>query len=235
MYTKPLREDLANSLSAILLPSGTYGGAGKSGVPDMKRSLGARLFRALRRRIGGPPIGLQERFPQYRIGTGTYGDLKVLDWGEGFSLTIGAYTSIGTSVTVFLGGEHRTDWVTTFPFSDLWEAGRGISGHPKSKGGVVIGNDVWIATEAVIMSGVRIGDGAVIGARSVVTKDVPAYAIVAGNPARIVKFRFDQQTIARLLEIKWWEWEPARIADSLPALLNTDIASFLLAAESGKL
>jgi chloramphenicol O-acetyltransferase type B len=137
-------------------------------------------------------------------------------------------------VKVFLGGEHRTDWVTTFPFTVFSEAGRGIGGHPKSKGNVVIGNDVWIATEAFIMSGVTIGDGAVIGARAVVTKDVPAYAVVAGNPSRIVKFRFDPPTIERLLQVKWWEWEPARIANSMPALLNTDIESFLLAAESGK-
>jgi acetyltransferase-like isoleucine patch superfamily enzyme len=181
----------------------------------------------------GPKQTLHECYPQYRVGPGSYGDLTVLEWGEGSTLTIGAYTSIGSNVKVYLGGEHRTDWVTTFPFSVLWEAGKQIKGHPKSKGDVLIGSDVWIANDALIMSGVAIGDGAVIGARAVVTKDVPAYAVVAGNPSRIVRFRFDSRTIERLLKIKWWEWEPARIANSMPALLNTDIEAFLLAAESG--
>ena len=181
----------------------------------------------------GPAPSLHERFPNYQIGAGSYGGLTVLEWGEGSTLSIGAYTSIGTDEQVFLGGEHRSDWVTTFPFTVFSQAARGIGGHPKSKGNVVIGNDVWIATEAIIMSGVTIGDGAVIGARAVVTKDVPAYAVVAGNPSRIVKFRFDPPTIERLLRIKWWEWEPARIANSMPVLLNTDIESFLSAAEAG--
>jgi chloramphenicol O-acetyltransferase type B len=149
-------------------------------------------------------------------------------------LTIGAYTSIGTGVTVMLGGEHRTDWVTTYPFSFFWDAAKEIKGHPRSKGDVVIGNDVWIANDARIMSGVSISDGAVVGAGAVVTKDVPAYAVVAGNPSRVVKFRFDERTIGRLSAIKWWDWEPNRIADWLPKLLSDDVESFLLAAESEK-
>jgi acetyltransferase-like isoleucine patch superfamily enzyme len=126
------------------------------------------------------------------------------------------------------------DWVTTFPFSALWDSQRQVKGHPKSKGDVVIGSDVWIANEALIMSGVEVGHGAIIGARAIVTKNVPAYAVVAGNPARIVKFRFDQLTIGRLLKVKWWEWEAARIENALPALLNEDIEAFLSAAESGR-
>jgi len=97
---------------------------------------------------------------------------------------------------------------------------------------VVIGNDVWIGTEAFILSGVKIGDGAVIAARTVVTKDVPPYAIVAGNPARIVKMRFDDETVARLLAIQWWTWDNTRIEKALPLLLNSDMEAFLLAAES---
>lgn len=201
----------------------------------MKRPLKVRLFGALQRWAEGPPQSLQQRYPEYQIGAGSYGNLTVLEWGEGSTLSIGAYTAIASGVKVFLGGEHRTDWVTTFPFSVLWEAGKEIKGHPKSKGNVVIGNDVWIATEALIMSGVTIGDGAVIGARAVVTRDVPAYAIVVGNPSRIVRYRFDQQTIKRLLKIKWWEWETTRIENSMPALLSHDIESFLATVEAGNL
>ena len=188
---------------------------------------------ALRRTVYGRKKSLQDRYPNYQIGSGSYGDLTVFEWGEGSTLKIGAYTSIGTRVSVFLGGEHRTDWVTTFPFSALWTAAREFTGHPASKGDVVIGSDVWIANEAFIMSGVQIGDGAVIGARAVVTKDVPAYAVVAGNPSRIVKYRFDQRTIERLLAVKWWAWEPARIEKCMPRLLSKDIEGFLTAAESG--
>jgi chloramphenicol O-acetyltransferase type B len=201
----------------------------------MISDLRLRLSRVLRLLLKGPNQTLHERYPAYEIGAGSYGDLAVLEWGEGSTLTIGAYTSIGTDVKVFLGGEHRIDWVTTFPFSVLWDSGKRIKGHPQSKGNVVIGSDVWIANEAVIMSGVDVGHGAVIGARAVVTRDVPAYAVVAGNPSRIVKFRFDQPTIERLLKIKWWEWQPSRIENALPALLSEDIEEFLLAAESGRL
>jgi serine acetyltransferase len=114
----------------------------------------------------------------------------------------------------------------------LWEDAKNITGHPKTKGDVLIGNDVWIATESIIMSGVNIGDGAVIGARAVVTKNVPPYTIVAGNPAVVVKQRFDDNTINQLLEIKWWNWDESRIKKALPLLLNNDIEKFLRFVES---
>ena len=170
---------------------------------------------------------LNELYPQYKIGRDTYGDLTVHSWGESATLKIGAFTSIAHGVQVFLGGEHRTDWVTTFPFSALWEGAKNISGHPKTKGDVKIGNDVWIARESVIMSGVTIGDGAVIGARAVVTKNVAPYTIVAGNPATVVKQRFDDKTIKQLLKIKWWEWTDSEITKAFPHLLNNDISNFI--------
>ncbi len=174
---------------------------------------------------------LQEQYPQYAIGRGSYGNLKVRTWGEGAQLRIGSYTSIAAGVQIFLGGEHRIDWVTTFPFNVLWEDARHFSGHPKSKGDVVIGNDVWIGAEAMIMSGVTIGDGAVIGARAVVAKDVPPYSIVAGNPAVEVKRRFSDTTIQRLLTVAWWNWEDSKIKKALPMLLNSNIDDFLELAE----
>jgi len=170
---------------------------------------------------------LQEKYPQFQFGRETYGNPKVHSWGEGATLQVGSFTSIASGVQIFLGGDHRIDWVTTFPFNVLWKEGRNISGHPKTKGDVLIGNDVWIATEAVIMSGVTISDGAVIGARAVVTKDVPPYTVVAGNPARVVRKRFGDKTIQRLLEVKWWFWSDFRIKESLPLLLNNEINKFL--------
>jgi len=197
------------------------------------RSLRRLAGKVWRQVFSTPSITLAERYPQYQFGRGTYGDLSVLSWGEGATLEVGNYASIAAGVKVFLGGEHRIDWVTTFPFNVLWESSRHYEGHPKTKGDVIIGNDVWIGTEALIFSGVKIGDGAVIGARAVVTRNVAPYTVVAGNPARVVKFRFDTDTIERLLILKWWNWSEAQIERAMPEMLNQDIGLFLEKAERG--
>ncbi|MDP3884872.1 CatB-related O-acetyltransferase [Hydrogenophaga sp.] len=170
-----------------------------------------------------PPFYLAERFPQYCIGKGTYGHPKVVSWEEKAKLVIGNYTSIARDVQIFLGGNHHTDWVTTYPFDVLWQK----VGHPCTKGDVVIGSDVWIGRDALILSGVTIGHGAVIGARAVVAKDVPPYAIVVGNPGTIVKFRFDENIRTRLLQSAWWDLDEAQIKILLPLLIDTDIQKFL--------
>lgn len=178
-------------------------------------------------------IFLQNKYPQYKIGKGSYGGLKVISWKDNIDVTLemGAYCSIANGVKVFLGGEHRLDWVTTYPFNVLWESARHVKGHPKSKGNVVIGNDVWIGTDAIIMSGVTIGDGAVIGARSLVTRNVSPYAIVAGNPAKEIRKRFNDTIIQELLQIRWWEWSDERITRTLEYLLSEDIESFIRAVK----
>ena len=175
---------------------------------------------------------LASRYPDLPIGRGTYGDLRIQKWG-GTQLTIGAYCSFAEGVRILLGGEHRTDWVTTYPFNVFNAAGRHIPGHPRTKGDVRIGSDVWVGTEALILSGVTIGDGAVIGARAVVARDVPPYGVVSGNPARVVKYRFPDDVIARLLQVKWWAWDEARVERAIPDLLQGDIEAFLARAESG--
>jgi carbonic anhydrase/acetyltransferase-like protein (isoleucine patch superfamily) len=91
----------------------------------------------------------------------------------------------------------------------------------------MIGHDVWVGVDALILSGVTIGNGAVIAARSVVTKDVPPYAIVAGSPARVVKYRFDEDTIAVLLAIAWWDWPQAKIEEALPLLMSPNLDTFI--------
>jgi len=148
-------------------------------------------------------------------------------------LKIGKFCSIAPEVTIWLGGSHRTDWLTTYPFNfflDDWPEGRFVGdeeAHLVSRGDVVIGNDVWIGYGAMILSGVRIGDGAVIGARAVVAKDVEPYSIVAGNPARLIRKRFDEETISRLLEIKWWEWPIEKIKRNLQVICSTDVSKML--------
>lgn len=173
-------------------------------------------------------------FPQYAIGRGTYsvpGHFHVLDWHQGTTLSIGNYCSIAFDTKIILGGEHRTEWVTCYPFSALWQEGTHIPGHPTTRGDVRIGNDVWIGFNACILSGVTVGDGAVIGANANVYEDVPPYTIVSGNPARPVKQRFPQPVIDRLLALAWWNWPEEKILAHLPLLLSDDIERFLDAAE----
>jgi acetyltransferase-like isoleucine patch superfamily enzyme len=170
----------------------------------------------------------------HEIGDFTYGLPAVLTWGEGRKVVIGKYCSIASGVEIFLGGNHRYDWVTTYPFTaicDSWPEAVGIPGHPQSNGDVRIGNDVWIGHRSTIMSGVSIGDGAVLAASSVVTADVPPYAIVGGNPARVIKYRFDRQTVNRLLAIRWWDRPEDRVRALMSYLVSGDIEAFLRKAE----
>jgi acetyltransferase-like isoleucine patch superfamily enzyme len=160
-----------------------------------------------------------------QVGRYTYGRPRIITFDPKIKLTIGQFCSIADGVTIFLGGNHRLDWVSTYPFMvfpDFWPQAKDIKGHPSSKGDVNIGNDVWIGSGATILSGVRIGDGAAVGAKSVVTKDVEPYAIVVGNPARAIRKRFDDETIRRLLEIKWWDWPVEKIGRYMHIILSDD-------------
>ena len=167
------------------------------------------------------------RYRNYKVGRWTYGVPEVVSWDQGTKLEIGSFCSISKGVKILLGGEHRTDWISTFPFNLLWEEAKDIPGHPSTKGDVIIENDVWIGTDSIILSGIRIGNGSVVGARSVVTKDVPPYAIVAGNPAKVIRYRFEERVIEELLKIRWWEWEDEKIARFIPELLSDNINVFI--------
>jgi virginiamycin A acetyltransferase len=169
---------------------------------------------------------MNPKYGRYEIGDFTYGFPSVAFDDGSATLRIGKYCSISADVRIFLGGEHRPDWITTFPFNQLFEEARHIEGHPRSKGDVVIGNDVWIGLGATILSGVTIGDGAVVGAMSVVTKSVKPYEMVGGNPARHIGYRFNEEQIRRLLEIKWWDWDPGTIKAKVSFLQQGDADMF---------
>lgn len=138
-------------------------------------------------------------------------------------LLIGKFCSIACGARfLFNSANHTMRSLSTYPFPLFFEEWGldpgGVTASWDNKGDIVIGNDVWIGYEAVILAGVTIGDGAVIGTRAVVTKDVPPYTIVGGVPARPIKKRFSDKTIADLLEIRWWDWHRERIAWNLAAI-----------------
>ncbi|TKV73110.1 type B chloramphenicol O-acetyltransferase [Rhizobium sp. AU243] len=143
-------------------------------------------------------------------------------------LVIGSFCSIGSGVAFIMAGNqgHRNEWISTFPFFFMPEvpefenAGNGYL----PAGDTVIGNDVWIGSEAIIMPGITVGDGAVIGTRALVTKNVEPYAIVGGNPAKTIRKRFDDDSIAMLLEMKWWDWPAARLKAAMPLMTSGNVA-----------
>jgi len=125
----------------------------------------------------------------------------------GDKLCIGKFCQIATNVRFIMNGaNHATNGFSTFPFKAFGSEWQDIPLTPDYKGDTVIGNDVWLGYDAMIMPGVKIGDGAIIASRSVVTKDVEPYSIVGGNPAHLIRKRFDEQTINKLTELAWWNW-----------------------------
>lgn len=145
---------------------------------------------------------------------------------NGDKLIIGKFCQIAAGVEfVMNGANHQMNAVTTFPFYTLdgWDMEPPAVSDMPLKGDTVIGNDVWIGQNAVILPGVRVSDGAIIGANSVVGSDVDPYTIVAGNPAKPIRKRFDDEMIALLLEFRWWDKDIAEINSLIPLLTNSDI------------
>lgn len=156
--------------------------------------------------------------PLYEIGAYTYGKPEILSWQKG-RLKIGKFCSISRKVTILVDGNHNMEATTTYPLTAGFlgiDHDRPVN-YP-TKRNVVIGNDVWIGCGATILPGVTIGDGAIIGAMALVTKNVEPYAIVGGNPARLIRKRFPDETIAQLLKLRWWDWSEEKIQEHLHLL-----------------
>ena len=122
------------------------------------------------------------------------------------------------------GAQHDMHGFTTYPFKAFGHGWKDAAMKPIMKGNTIVGNDVWIGNNATIMPGVIIGNGAIIGTNSLVTKNVDPYTIVGGNPARVIRKRFDQETIDLLLKIAWWDWPVEKITEQLPVLLSGNLA-----------
>ncbi len=157
-------------------------------------------------------------------------NVKYLFDFTGDKLKIGKFCMIASDVKFIMNGaNHLTDAISTYPFAifgEGWQQAMAGKTYP-NKGDIEIGNDVWIGYNATIMAGVRVGNGAIIGANSMVVKDVPPYAIVGGNPATILKKRFSEQKIEHLLALAWWDWDIEKITKHVADLTDTNIEALM--------
>jgi len=194
-----------------------------------------RWFKRRLQKLKGVPVlqsfeQQQEKFykkyPHYKLGEASYG-LPIVHPAEGATLQIGAYCSIAGGVQIFLGSHHRTDWISTYPFPAFFSEAHGITDYEISRGNVVIGSDVWLCSNCTILSGVTIGHGAVVAADAVVSRDVEPFAVVAGNPARVVRYRFEEKVRRELLNLAWWTW-PQNEVLTVVHLLCSDRVNELL-------
>lgn len=145
----------------------------------------------------------------------------------GDKLIIGKFCAIAKDVKFIMNGaNHKISGFSTYPFQIFgngWERVMPCDGELPYKGDTEIGNDVWIGYEALVMPGVKIGNGAVIASKSVVTADVPAYSVVGGNPAKVIKYRFEESIIETLESVAWWNWSAEKITANLEAIVGADI------------
>ncbi|UVK56035.1 CatB-related O-acetyltransferase [Mesorhizobium sp. AR02] len=187
------------------------------------------LLRGLRIKLGLkkdplPPL------PGVEIGRHTYGLNKESFFvpHKSVPVRIGSFCSIGPGVLFICAAEHRVDTATTFPIQFVDGKIRNAPGTV-GKGPITVGHDVWIGARCIILGGVTIGSGAVIGAGSIVTRDIAPYAIAVGNPARVIRYRFAPEIIERLLSLQWWNWSDDLIRERVELLTTARVEQFLSA------
>jgi virginiamycin A acetyltransferase len=172
-------------------------------------------------------VGDYTYYDDQRYGPNKFEEYNVL-YNYDFSkvkLIIGKFCAIAAETRFIMTGDHKLDAISTYPFPVFghgWEGAFNVYDLPV-KGDIVVGNDVWFGYDSLVLNGVTIGNGAIIAARAVVIKDVPAYSIVAGNPAKVVKMRFDDKTIDRLQKIAWWNWNSEKIQKHVKLISHLDV------------
>ena len=146
----------------------------------------------------------------------------------GDKLIIGKFCAIAKGIEFIMNGaNHRINSITTYPFNIMgngWEKSAPSLSELKLKGDTIVGNDVWIGQNVTVLPAVHIGDGAIIGANSVVAKDIPPYSVAVGNPCEVKRKRFDEDLIEYLLKIKWWDWDAEKIFKNMEALCSGDLS-----------
>lgn len=207
-----------------------YIGSGISGT-----GFRAKLRAGMRRRVRAWVYGPESNFPgdpRRRViadhETSTV-DVRIVSYGpnDGPPVQVGRYSGVNHTAVIMQGGLHHPEWVGvlhTYREGDGWVM---PDGSLYSRGPVIIGNDCLVGYEAMIMSGVTIGDGAIVAARAVVTRDVEPYAIVGGNPAKLIKYRFDEPTREALLRIRWWDWPDEKIRAHRHEIDSPDVEGFI--------
>jgi acetyltransferase-like isoleucine patch superfamily enzyme len=159
------------------------------------------------------------------MGAWSYGRPHIFAFPGTERLIVGNYS--GLDGTWLLGGNHGPRRVSWYPHRIHFGMEGNYDDYPIPMGDTIVGNDVWTTENCLIMSGVKIGDGAIVAAGAVVTKDVPPYAIVGGNPAKLIRYRFSDEQIAALLEIRWWDWPEDQVRAAVPYLESEDIDAFI--------
>jgi chloramphenicol O-acetyltransferase type B len=175
-----------------------------------------------------------KRYPNYKIGANCYGVPNIKHPHPDAMLTIGNYCSFAKNVEIYLGGNHRTDWVSTYRFPVFFKQARHIENCAITNGNVTIGSDVWLCQNTSILSGITIGHGAVVANGAIVTKNVAPYEIVGGNPAKHIRWRFDEPTREALLKSAWWDWPEAEVLSVVDMLCSKDISAFIEYTNSRK-
>lgn len=187
----------------------------------------------------GPNTRLNLSSPTVIVGEHTYGMPEILLHAPDHKLFIGKFCSLADGVEFLMGGTHHGEFVSTYPWYNVFpnfhrwnrEGIPDAAWRDRPVKDTVVGNDVWIGRDALIMPGVTIGDGAIIGSRTVVSKDVPPYAVVVGAPMRIIRYRFTEEQIAALLAIKWWDWSDEKVQRFLPLIASDNIDAFIAEAK----
>lgn len=163
------------------------------------------------------------------LGTQTYAAPRVWKFkGDTNRVIIGNWSSIAPDADFYVGGMHPIHWVSMYGIREMFDLPGAYGDEmPMSKGDIVVGSDCWVTNKTTILSGVTIGDGAVVGTQAVVTKDVPPYAIVAGNPARVIGQRFGDEQVAALLRIRWWDWPVETVLERVDLLNGGSVEAFI--------
>ncbi len=195
----------------------------KKGIGNLLHAA-SLLYKIPRVRIGNITLSFPYEIPEYDIGEYSYGNIHVYSYQKSGYLSVGRYCSI-SEISIVIGGDHHKG-IITYPIKKKF-SGLTVDEDNEPSKGVTIGNDVWIGLGALILDGVKIGTGSIIGAEAVVTKDIPPYSIVVGNPAKVIKTRFDPHEIEMLLVSKWWELDKDDLLTLTGYLYGNNVHEFI--------